>query len=55
MIKKVFQPQGESRENRPPSQQTRKQPHIWRFTRIFIHWRGIIASLAFVPACVYAS
>jgi len=55
MIKKVFQPQGESRENRPPSQQTRIQPHIWRFTRIFIHWRGIIASLAFVPACVYAS
>ena len=56
MIKKVFQPQGESRAKISlPSQQTRKQPHSWRFTRIFIHWRGIIASLAFVPACVYAS
>ena len=56
MIKKVFQPQGESRAKISlPSQQTRKQPHSWRFTRIFIHGRGIIASLAFVPACVYAS
>jgi len=51
MIKKVFQPQGES----PPSSNFKK--HNWRFDPLVSNIRfglnqGIRASLAFVPACV---